>query len=268
MPHVAITGASSGIGEALVREYVRAGASVTMVARRRERMEALAKEVGGRTRVVAADLADPAHALEWLAPAEAELGPIDVLINNAGMQIVQPTVEIDLASVRTELALNLEVPLLLISAVLPAMVARKSGTIVNISSLAALAPTPGMTHYNATKAGLAAASESLRGELRKTGVHVLTVYPGPVDTDMGRAGYAAYPPTLQVKLLPAGTPEVLARRVRRAAERQKARLVYPRLYGITRYFPTVTRFMLDRFTPPPHSKLAGKEPPKALPAKE
>src|SRR5258708_230579 len=100
MAHVAITGASSGIGEALVREFVRAGAAVTMVARRRDLMEKLAAEVGGKTRIVATDLANAAQALDWLAPAEAELGPIDVLINNAGVQIVEPTVEVDAARAR------------------------------------------------------------------------------------------------------------------------------------------------------------------------
>ena len=91
MAHVVVTGASSGIGEALVREYVRAGASVTMVARRREMMEKLAAEVGGKTHVVATDLSDPAHAIDWLPAAEAALGPIDILINNAGAQIVGPS---------------------------------------------------------------------------------------------------------------------------------------------------------------------------------
>src|SRR5262245_28812310 len=100
MAHVVVTGASSGIGEALVREYVRAGASVTMVARRRELMEKLAAEVGGKTHVVATDLGDPAHATDWLAGAEAALGPVDILVNNAGAQIVGVTSEVEWARAR------------------------------------------------------------------------------------------------------------------------------------------------------------------------
>src|SRR5438105_2661637 len=74
--HVAITGASSGIGEALVREYVRAGASVTLVARRKEKLDEIAREVGGKTHVAAADLSKPEQALAWLEPSQQALGPI------------------------------------------------------------------------------------------------------------------------------------------------------------------------------------------------
>jgi short-subunit dehydrogenase len=249
MKHVAITGASTGIGAALVAEFVRSGAAVTMVSRRRAEMEALATSVGGRPQLFTVDLSDPARATGWLAPAEAGLGPIDVLVNNAGVQIVEPAEEQDPAALQAMLNVNLVVPLLLTRAVLPAMLARGSGTLVDVASLAGLAPTPGMWGYNATKGGLAAASESLRGELRGTGVHVVTVYPGPVDTAMARAGYAAYPPTLSTRILPQGTPAELARRVRSAVDLGSARVIYPRSYAIVRYFPTITRWFLDRATP-------------------
>ncbi|MFO0572924.1 MAG: SDR family NAD(P)-dependent oxidoreductase [Polyangia bacterium] len=252
MKHVAITGASAGIGAALVAEFVRSGAAVTMVSRRRAEMEALAREVGGRTQLFTVDLSDlrePSRSTAWLAPAEAGLGPIDVLVNNAGVQIVEPAEEQDPAALQAMLNVNLTVPLLLTRAVLPAMLARGSGTIVDVASLAGLAPTPGMWGYNATKGGLAAASESLRGELRGTGVHVVTVYPGPVDTAMARAGYAAYPQTLSTRLLPQGTPMELARLVRSAVDLGSARVIYPRSYAIVRYFPTIARWFLDRATP-------------------
>jgi short-subunit dehydrogenase len=263
MSHVVITGASSGIGEAIAREYGRAGASLTLVARRRELLEKLAGEIKGKTRVVAADLADPAQATSWLAAAEAELGPVDILVNNAGVQVVAPTVEVSVEETRRLLEVDLQSPLALIRAVLPAMLQRKSGVIVNVASLAALAPTPGMMAYNAAKAGFAAASESLRGELRKSGVHVLTVYPGPVHTPMGDAGYAAYPPTLGPRLLPTGTSEKLARLVRAGVERRQARIIYPWLYTMVRWFPATTRVALDMSTPPPYS-LDAPERRKAL----
>src|SRR5262249_8637874 len=151
-----------------------------------------------------------------------------------------PTVEIANEDLRRELEVDLMTPLALVRAVLPSMLQRKAGSIVNVASLGALAPVPGMTGYSAAKAGLAAASESLRGELLKSGVHVMTVYPGPVYTPMGDAGYAAYPPTLGPRILPTGTPEKLARKVRRAVEGKKARLIYPWIYTVTRYFPVVT----------------------------
>lgn len=251
MAHVVVTGASSGIGEALVREWVAAGARVTMVARRRALLDALASELGDAVRVVVADLGDPAQATSWVDDAIAELGPIDVLVNNAGVQIVAATTDVDVAAMRSLMEVDLLSPLALIGAVLPSMLARNSGAIVNVSSLAGLAPTPGMTHYSAAKAGIAAASECLRGELRRTGVHVVTVYPGPVDTPMARAAYAIVPPTLAVRMLPEGTPAQLAKRVRAAVERRRARVIYPRAYAVARHTPAVTRMMMDAFTPVP-----------------
>src|SRR5579872_2045382 len=182
--HVAITGASSGIGEAIAREYARAGADLTLVARRRDLLDKLASETGARCHVVAKDLSDPATAADWLDEAEAKLGPIDVLVNNAGMEYLSHADELDVETGDRLLRLNLLSPLRITRALLPRLVARKKGTIVDVASVAALAAGPGFTWYGASKAGLAMASEALRAEVKPSGVHVLTVYPGPVHSDM------------------------------------------------------------------------------------
>ncbi|MDB4992705.1 MAG: short-chain dehydrogenase/reductase [Myxococcaceae bacterium] len=248
--HVYITGASSGIGEALVREYARRGASITMVARRRALLEKIADEVGGKMRVVEADLTDMDKVLEPIAGAVEALGPIDVLINNAGVQIVGSTVKTDWAKAEMLLRLNVFTPLRLTHHVLPAMIARGKGCIVDISSMAALGPTPGMFFYNASKGALAAASEGLRGELRGTGVHVVTVYPGPVASPMETAARDAYEPTASAKYAPMGRPDVLARLIADAVEKKRPRVIYPGIYGLARHFPNMTRWLLDRLTPP------------------
>ena len=135
--------------------------------------------------------------------------------------------------------------------VLPSMLERRAGCIVDVASMAGIAPTPGMFYYNASKAALAAASEGLRGELRTTGVHVLTVYPGPVRTPMEEKGRAAYQATAMMKLTtPVGDAAVLARKIANGVTRRRARIIYPGIYALARQFPNLTRFFMDRFTPP------------------
>jgi short-subunit dehydrogenase len=249
--HVVVTGASSGIGEAIVREYVRRGAAVTMVARRAELLERIASEAGGKTHRVAHDLGDVEHACDWIPSAEEALGPIDVLVNNAGVQVIGPAAGIAWAKGEALLRLNVLAPLRLTQAVLPSMIARGRGCIVDIASVAALAPTPGMFFYNASKAALAAASEGLRGEIRKTGVHVVTVYPGPVRTPMEKAAREALGHTAAVERAPTGDANVLAALIADAVERRRARIIYPRFYALSRWFPNVARWAVDRFAPTP-----------------
>ena len=116
--------------------------------------------------------------------------------------------------------------------------------------MAALGPTPGMFFYNAAKAGLAAASEGLRAEMKPHGIHIVTVYPGPVTSDLEAAGRAAYVEAAATKYTPTGTADVLARMIATAVEKKRARVVYPRIYAISRHFPNMTRWAIDALTPP------------------
>ena len=250
MSHVVITGASSGIGEALVREYLGRGDRVTLVARRRELLDRLAKDAPDRAYVIQADLGDREVAFTWLDEAEKANGPIDVFINNAGIQIVRSVFDQTPEDGEKLLWLDLHVPLRLTQLVLARMVPRKSGTIVDIASMAGIAPTPGMFYYNAAKAGLGAASEGLRAEVKPHGIHIVTVYPGPVTSDMEAAGRAAYVETSVSKNAPTGDPAVLAKLVARAVDKKRPRVIYPALYGISRHFPNITRWVTDALTPP------------------
>lgn len=254
--HVLITGASAGIGEALARRIADdpalAGAHVSLVARSEARLRALAEELSTVVaRAFVADLSRPDEADRVLAEAEAWAGPVDLLFNNAGSQVVGPTAAVDLDRAEASLTLDLVTPLRLIHRVLPGMQARGHGRIVNVASMAALAPTPGMTWYNAAKGGLAAASEALRGELGGTGVTVTTVYPGFIQTDMADAALEAYGSSLAIRLQPIATTQELAAAVVPAVLSGRARVVYPRWYALSRWFPAPTRWLMDTLTPTP-----------------
>src|SRR4029450_1475400 len=114
------------------------------------------------------------------------------LINNAGATLVRRFVDVDLDEAERMLRRDLVNPLRLTRAVLPGMIARGRGTIVDVCSIAAFAALLGTTYYGAAKAGLAAASEILRGELRGSGVHVVTVYPGPIRTAMSTQAFDSF----------------------------------------------------------------------------
>ena len=246
--HVVITGASSGIGAALARELGKnADDSLTLLARRREPMEALAKEVAAGVFVRPHDLSDESRATEWIAEAEERHGPIDVMINNAGVENTGLARDADPDAAIRLLRTNVMSPMLIARALLPKMIERRAGTIVNVASVAAFAPMPLMAWYAASKAALATFSEVLRAEVAPEGVHVLTVYPGPIKTPMAESAYDAYGGRKGVVgLVPLGSPETLARLVRRAIEREEPRVVYPAFYELGRRMPLLARWLGER----------------------
>lgn len=248
--HVAVTGASSGLGEAIARAFGAAGDRLTLVARRTELLEAVAAAFPGRARAVPRDLTAPDPSA-WLVAAEAAFGPVDVLVNAAGCQVIAPFPEVPASAAEEMNALNFRAPVSLVRAVLPGMRARGSGAIVNVASIGAAAPPPWMSDYVATKAALAAFSESLAAELRGTGVHVLTVYPGPMDTAMGAYGLRTYGNVASARLMPMGAPADLARAVVRAVDGRRTRLTYPRGYALMRWLPVPSAFLVGRFGPRP-----------------
>jgi short-subunit dehydrogenase len=246
MAHVVVTGASSGIGVDLARAYAVAGNKVSLVARRKNLLEDLQKTLACEAQSIAADLCDPND--DRLARCEATFGPVDILINNAGMSFIEPTARVDAARIQQVFQLNVLTPIAAVQRVLPAMLARNSGAIVNVLSNAAYSPAPFFAHYTASKAALGNYSEALRMELRKTGVTVVSVYPGPIETPMGDRNLARYEKTPKI---PTGDTKTLAKRVVRAVNKRSARLIYPRFYALAWWFPGIGRFVAERFVPAP-----------------
>lgn len=180
-----VTGASSGIGAEFAAELARRQCNLVLVARREDRLRAVAArleaEHGIAVRVLSADLSVPAQVQE-LIQRLAET-PVDVLINNAGFATHGIFAERSAGRVVDELAVNVGAVVALTHALLPEMVARGRGVVVNVASTAAFQPIPYMAVYGATKAFVLSFTEALWGELDGTGVEVLALCPGATDTE-------------------------------------------------------------------------------------
>ena len=186
-----VTGASSGIGREIARQLARRGQGVTLVARREERLRALASELadrsGVRAEVAAADLTDEGARRQLLATvADRGLTPT-ILVNAAGLSTVGPVHRSDPAAELTMIRTDVEALADLCALVLPGMVERGAGAVLNVASTAAFQPLPGQAGYAASKAFVVSYSRALRAELRGTGVTVTVLCPGPVKTEFVEA---------------------------------------------------------------------------------
>jgi short-subunit dehydrogenase len=184
---VLITGASAGIGAELARAFARDGHQLTLVARRRGKLAALAAELEREhyvdVRTIVQDLAKPTGPAAVVKAAQAD-GPIGILVNNAGVIDVGPFSASRTDALVNMANLNVRALTELTSLVVPGMVKRGFGRILNVASLAAFQPVPGMAAYAATKAYVLALTEALSEELKGSGVTVTALCPGVTDTDM------------------------------------------------------------------------------------
>src|SRR5271163_1953366 len=184
---VAVTGASSGIGEATALACARAGAAVALGARRVERIDALAEQItreGGRAIALPVDVGEESQAGAFVARAHSELGRLDVLVNNAGVMLLGPIERAPTEEWRRMIHANVFGVLYCTHAALPLMREQGSGHIVNVSSVAGRVARAGSGVYNLTKFGVGAFSESLRQEAVALGVRVTLIEPGAVATEL------------------------------------------------------------------------------------
>jgi NAD(P)-dependent dehydrogenase (short-subunit alcohol dehydrogenase family) len=223
---VVVTGASSGIGAAAAEAFARKGARVVCVARRADKLaETVRKceQIGAKAVAVPADVADGNTPALVLKEAESAFGPIDVLVNNAGLGMALPTEQITMDDVRQVFETNFFGPVALTLAVLPGMRERRRGSIVNVTSVSGYVPNPGESPYGATKAALSRWAHGLAVELAGSGVHIGVVSPGPIDTDM-----APGPDEYKGKLYP---PSVVADAIVASVEKERVHQTAPRIFG-------------------------------------
>ena len=178
-----ITGTSSGLGRALAEAAIKAGHNVVATARNVDTVADLAAATPDRVETVTLDVTNPEQIADAVAQAEKRFGGIDVLVNNAGYGYRSAIEEGDDTDVRRLFDTHFHGPAALIKAVLPGLRTRRSGAIVNISSIAASNTPLGAGYYAAAKAALEGASGSLRGELAPLGISVTIVEPGSFRTD-------------------------------------------------------------------------------------
>lgn len=184
---VVITGASKGIGAAAARAFAKAGAKVGLLARSKEKLEEIAQEIGENAVAVACDVSDPKDVNDAFEAVRKAFGDIDVLINNAGViDPIGPLAEADISEWTKLIDINVKGVMYGMRMALPPMIARGSGTIINISSGAAYGPIEGWSAYCTSKAAVLMMTRVGDHENRDKGVRILGLSPGTVATDMQR----------------------------------------------------------------------------------
>jgi short-subunit dehydrogenase len=183
-PVALVTGASAGLGVEVARQLSARGHRLVLAARRKDRLEQLAKELGN-ARAVAIDLSKTSAVANLMADIESHGEAVDLLVNNAGYGLIGRFAELDAARQRQMIELNVTSLTGLCRAVAPQMIARKSGAILNVASTAAFQPGPKMAVYFATKAFVLSLTEALHEELKPHGVKVSCLCPGPTRTEFG-----------------------------------------------------------------------------------
>ena len=223
---VAITGGARGIGRATAHALVRRGARVAIGDLDVALAEETAAQLGGGALALELDVTDRASFERFLDEAEAQLGPLDVLINNAGIMQLSRFVDEDDAAARRQVEINLHGVIIGSKLALARFLPRGSGHLVNIASSAGKAGVPGGATYSATKHAVVGLTEAIRGEVRGTGVETSVVMPVPVNTELAAGLARGRGPTALVE------PEHVAEAIVAALERPRHDVYVPKAIGV------------------------------------
>ena len=247
---VLITGASSGFGEDAARLFAKEGCKVVLAARRLDRLQVLALEIqnaGGEALAIPVDVTERAEIDVMVQTALDLYGKIDVLFNNAGFGSVNWFEKVDSArNIETLIRVNLIGSMLVTRAVLPHMLKRREGHIINMVSVGGLIAAPTITTYSASKYGLRAFTDALRREVSPFGIHVSGIYPGPASTEFGqKLERTRSRETIKRIKYPRLSSEYVAQRVVDLAKRPRRTLVIPWWFRIITTFDTLFPVVVD-----------------------
>ncbi len=257
---VIITGASSGIGAATARAFARAGDRVVLVARRADRLAALAAELP-ESIAVPSDVTCPEAAARIVAATLERYGAIDVLVNNAGLGRYDWLERLPEEDIRAQIEVNLLASILLTRAVLPVMQAQGRGTIINVGSVAGKVATPTMTIYNASKFGLEGFNEGLRREVQPQGIHVCMITPGPVAGTEFSARRRTNSLRVTVPKWLRTNTERVASSIVELADRPRRRRILPGLYRVAIALNALAPAIVDRLISGMARRARGNIPP-------
>ncbi len=254
-PVILITGASSGIGEATARLFgMQKGYRVILAARRLERLQELADEIrssGGDALPVATDITQLEQIESLVDVALGEYGQIDVLLNNAGFGRLKWLEQLDpRKDIHLQLQVNLAGVIQTTRAILPHMIERKSGHIINMASVAGLTGTPTYTIYAATKFGVRGFTEALRREVKIWGINVSGIYPGSVSTEFQQHMGADRKTGITTPQFMRLTPQNVAETVYRVVQRSRRMVIMPWYmrfsYWMNLFLPGVVDYMIHQ----------------------
>ncbi|MCE9646550.1 MAG: SDR family NAD(P)-dependent oxidoreductase [Chloroflexi bacterium] len=258
---VLITGASSGFGQEAALLFAKEGCKVVLAARRIDRLQDLAAKIqneGGEAIAVPVDVMNPADVDNMVKTAIALYGQIDILFNNAGIGRVDWFENISLErDIQTLIHVNLISLMQVTRVVLPYMLKRGEGHIINMASVAGLIATPLITSYAASKFGVRAFTDALRREVRPLGIRVSGIYPGPAATEFGQhTGKSKTYSSIRKSFRSRMTSEYVARRVLDVAKRPRRSLVIPWWFRIATtldmLFPVLVDWISYAFTKKNH----------------
>lgn len=228
---VAITGGARGIGFEAAKQFVDQGAQVVIGDLDEQATKDAAAAIGPRVTGLQLDVTDSTSFADFIGAAEATVGPIDVLVNNAGIMPAGPFLDESEQILETQIDVNFRGPIIGMRLMLPKMIDRRRGHIVNVASMAGKFAIPGLAVYSATKHAVVGLSSAVRDELAGTGVSISTVMPNAVQTEL-TSGL----PTERMGIL---KPEDVAKAIVGSVENRREEIAVPRWYGVWPIIPVL-----------------------------